>query len=228
MGEAPPEANVKRPAERCPGSGDPDRQCSARCRPDPTPCFRRREGRPGGKCHTRLTVGNEGVKAEDKAEETVAPVNLSVVLDRSGSMQQIASDMIGGFEAFIEEQRRAEGDVRLRLVQFDSEDPFEVLIDGEDLTTATLDARNHVPRGLTPLLDAVGRMIARIDADIAERGELGKPAEDQVVLVITDGLENASNHRERGVGRRRHARHRRPARGHRRRADDGDAVAVDR
>ena len=136
-------------------------------------------------------VGSEGVKAET-AEETVAPVNLSVVLDRSGSMQQIASDMIGGFEAFIEEQRHAEGDVRLSLVQFDSEDPFEVLIDGEDLSTATLDARKYAPRGLTPLLDAVGRMIARVDAGIAERSELGQTQEDQVVLVITDGLENAS------------------------------------
>lgn len=132
------------------------------------------------------------VTAEEPVEGSAAPVSLSVVLDRSGSMQRIASDMMGGLAVFIEEQRNAEGDARISLVQFDSDDPFEVLIDGEDLATARLDARKYAPRSMTPLLDAVGRMIARIDADVAERGELGRPAEDQVVLVITDGLENAS------------------------------------
>jgi len=78
------------------------------------------------------------------------------------------------------------------VVQFDGEDPFEVLIDGEDLQTARLDARKYIPRGVTPLLDAVGRMIARIDASIAERKTLELEAEDQVVLIITDGFENAS------------------------------------
>ncbi len=128
---------------------------------------------------------------EEKVEMK-APVNLSVVLDRSGSMRAIASDMIGGFQAFIEEQRQDEGSARISVVQFDGEDPFEVLIDGEDLQTARLDARKYIPRGVTPLLDAVGRMIARIDASIAERKTLELEAEDQVVLIITDGYENAS------------------------------------
>src|SRR5690606_7385683 len=57
-----------------------------------------------------------------------APVNLSVVLDRSGSMHRIAADMIGGFQQFIDEQKQTEGEVRISLVQFDSDDPFEVLI----------------------------------------------------------------------------------------------------
>jgi len=35
-------------------------------------------------------------------------------------------------------------------------------------------------------------MIARIDAGIARRHELGVEDEDQVVLIVTDGLENAS------------------------------------
>ncbi|MEX1272026.1 MAG: hypothetical protein WEB55_06215, partial [Acidimicrobiia bacterium] len=76
------------------------------------------------------TTQNEGV---DEAVSTVAPVNLSVVLDRSGSMHQIAGDMIGGFQQFIDEQKKTEGEVRISLVQFDSEGPFEVLIDGQDL-----------------------------------------------------------------------------------------------
>ncbi len=128
---------------------------------------------------------------EEKVEMK-APVNLSVVLDRSGSMRAIASDMIGGFQAFIDEQRQEEGSARISVVQFDGEDPFEVLIDGEDLQTARLDARKYIPRSSTPLLDAVGRMIARIDAGVAERKTLELEDEDQVVLIITDGFENAS------------------------------------
>lgn len=124
--------------------------------------------------------------------EVAAPVNLSVLLDRSGSMASIASDMMGGFQTFVEEQRQAAGSARISLVQFDGVDPFEVLIDGEDLRTVRLDARKYMPRGNTPLLDAVGRMIARVDAGIAERTTLGLESEDQVVLIITDGRENAS------------------------------------
>jgi len=137
-------------------------------------------------------MGNEELIVEETGDGANAPVNLSVVLDRSGSMQSIASDMIGGFVAFIDEQRQAEGECRVTLVQFDSEDPFEVLVDGQPLASVRPDARKYVPRGATPLLDAVGRMIARIDAGIAERRELGKPEEDQIVLIVTDGLENAS------------------------------------
>ena len=137
-------------------------------------------------------MGNEELIVEETGDGANAPVNLSVVLDRSGSMQSIASDMIGGFVAFIDEQRQAEGECRVTLVQFDSEDPFEVLVDGEPIASVRPDARKYIPRGLTPLLDAVGRMIARIDAGIAERRELGKSEEDQIVLIITDGLENAS------------------------------------
>jgi hypothetical protein len=35
-------------------------------------------------------------------------------------------------------------------------------------------------------------MIAKVDADRAARSEVGAAEEDQVVLIVTDGLENAS------------------------------------
>lgn len=138
-----------------------------------------------------MEQGAEGV-VEGAATDETAPVNLSVLLDRSGSMSSIASDMIGGFQTFVEEQKQAPGSARISLVQFDGDDPFEVLIDGIDLQAVRLDATKYVPRGVTPLLDATGRMIARVDAGIAERKTLGMEEEDQIVLIITDGLENAS------------------------------------
>ncbi|CAN5876023.1 VWA domain-containing protein [soil metagenome] len=121
------------------------------------------------------------------------PVHISVVLDRSGSMASIADDIVGGFNTFIREQRKEEGEARVTLVQFDSEDPFEVLIAGEDIKEVIdLDPARYVPRGTTPLWDAVGRMIARIDSEILTRADAGEPIEDQLVLIVTDGFENAS------------------------------------
>lgn len=116
------------------------------------------------------------------------PIHVAVVLDRSGSMATIADDMVGGFNTFLAEQRRTPGHCAVTLVQFDGPDPFEVLVDGVPLAEVTdLDRSRYVPRGNTPLLDAVGRMIAQVDARQA-----ADPDEDQIVLVITDGLENAS------------------------------------
>ena len=45
---------------------------------------------------------------------------------------------------------------------------------------------------MTPLLDAVGRMIGRIDNEIAARIKTEDASEDQIVVVVTDGFENAS------------------------------------
>jgi Mg-chelatase subunit ChlD len=124
---------------------------------------------------------------------STTPVHISVVLDRSGSMASIADDVVGGFNSFIAEQRRQEGEARVTLVQFDSGDPFEVLIDGDDIARVPdLDPVRYMPRGNTPLWDAVGRMIARIDNEILIRADAGQPIEDQLMLIVTDGFENAS------------------------------------
>ena len=123
-----------------------------------------------------------------------APIHISVVLDRSGSMATIADDIVGGFNEYLAEQRQVAGRARVTLAQFDSQDPFEVLINGVNLAEVTdLDRSSYRPRGSTPLFDAIGRMIAKIDADCAARSEVGAPEEDQVVLIVTDGLENASH-----------------------------------
>jgi hypothetical protein len=126
-------------------------------------------------------------------EPTAAPVHISVVLDRSGSMASIADDIVGGFNEFLAEQRRTPGTVRVTLAQFDSQGPFDVLVDAVDLREVTdLERSAYQPRASTPLYDAVGRMIGRIDAGIAQRAEFGLGEEDQVVVIVTDGMENAS------------------------------------
>ena len=122
-----------------------------------------------------------------------APVHISVVLDRAGSMDAIADHVVGGFNEYLNGQRQRAGTARVSLVQFDSDDPFEILIDGIDLAEVPdLDRAAYQPRGMTPLFDAVGRMIGRIDNQIAARIKTDDAAEDQIVVVVTDGLENAS------------------------------------
>lgn len=108
-------------------------------------------------------------------------------------MASIADDVVGGFNTYLDEQRREEGQARISLVQFDGQDPFEILIDGEDLASVpNLNPRRYQPRGNTPLLDAVGMMVGRIDSEILARADMGLPIEDQIVVIVTDGYENAS------------------------------------
>lgn len=122
---------------------------------------------------------------------TVVPVDVSILLDRSGSMQGLEGDVVGGINGFLGDQRDGEGDCTVTLAQFDSEAPFEVLASAlpiDQVVDLTVD--QYRPRGATPLLDAIGALL-----DDAER-RLGEgPANgtvDPVVVVFTDGLENAS------------------------------------
>lgn len=115
------------------------------------------------------------------------------LLDRTGSMAPMTDDVVGGFNAFLAEQRADGDDARMTLVQFDSRDPFEVLADAvtidkvRELTTDTF-----VPRGGTPLLDATGQLIAHASARVDKRAKAAKKPESIVVVTFTDGEENAS------------------------------------
>jgi len=119
--------------------------------------------------------------------------HLYVLLDRSGSMQAIADDVIGGFNHLLAEQKADGADARMTLVQFDSQDPEEVIADAVPvLEVVDLDAATFVPRGGTPLLDATGRIIARASAHAAQLAACGSPAEDITIVTVTDGQENQS------------------------------------
>ena len=120
---------------------------------------------------------------------TPASVHVSFLLDRSGSMSAIREDVIGGFNEFLREQQGRPGECRMTLVQFDSQAPFEILADAARVQDVPqLDAGRYRPRSGTPLLDALGSLL-----DHAERRARGRD-EDPVVVVFTDGEENASQH----------------------------------
>jgi Mg-chelatase subunit ChlD len=131
----------------------------------------------------------------DAAGQTAsAPeVHLYVLLDRSGSMASMADDVIGGFNQLLADQQADGADARMTLVQFDTEDAQHVVADAVPVAEMLpLDATTFVPRGGTPLLDATGILLARVAGRVAQRAKAGLPAEQIVIVSITDGHENAS------------------------------------
>jgi hypothetical protein len=113
--------------------------------------------------------------------------HLVFLLDRSGSMQSIKSDVIGGFHAFLTEQRATDGQCAVTLAQFDHE--YEVVYQGIPLDQVPPLALS--PRGRTALLDSMGKLITDTVAEIDALPEDDQPG-TVVVAIMTDGLENAS------------------------------------
>ena len=132
------------------------------------------------------------------ADPETERVKIWFLLDRSGSMQGLTEDVVGGFNQFVADQVLKPGKARLTAVQFDGTDPFEMIVDARrinDVPELTSDV--YQPRGVTPLYDALGHLIKSADRRISYRAEKGRPEEDQLVIVFTDGLENASTKFER-------------------------------
>lgn len=116
--------------------------------------------------------------------------DISVVLDRSGSMQSVRTDTIGGFNAFLKTQKEAPGEALLSLVQFD--DQYEVVYSGKNINDVPeLTEKTFVPRGMTALLDAIGRTINATGARLSELPENERPSR-VIFVILTDGDENAS------------------------------------
>ena len=109
------------------------------------------------------------------------------LLDRSGSMQSIKTDTEGGFAAFVEEQKKAPGECRVTLAQFDNE--YDVVY--ADRPLADVPPLDLQPRGSTALLDAMGRTITDAGTRLAALPEDQRPG-TVIVAIMTDGHENAS------------------------------------
>lgn len=136
---------------------------------------------------------NEDQHDEGQQDRPGPIVHLYVLLDRSGSMASMADDVIGGFNRLLADQQADGPDARITLVQFDTEDPQEVVVDAIPIAEmAPLDAATFVPRGGTPLLDATARLIASATARAATLASVAHRPEEVVFVSITDGHENAS------------------------------------
>ena len=113
--------------------------------------------------------------------------HIAILLDRSGSMSRIASDMEGGLKTFLNEQKLVPGDLTISLTQFDDKyTPIFVRRDVNDVEDIKI-----VPRGSTALIDSAYQMIKDVDENLKSLPEEEKP-EKVLFLIITDGEENAS------------------------------------
>lgn len=113
-----------------------------------------------------------------------------ILLDRTGSMEPIWKEALSSVNAYADGLAALDGgpkvDADITLAAFDSQDGFQfnVLRDSQDATQwkKVTDA-DVTPRGMTPLYDAIGRIVS-----LAESDKPGKA----VIVIMTDGEENSS------------------------------------
>ena len=112
-----------------------------------------------------------------------------LLLDRSGSMRSVAEAVVEGFNDFLSQQQKVEGTMLITLAQFDSLRPLEYILDAQDVRTVQPLQRNQFrPQGRkTKLTDAVAGVIRH-----AERVEREPGLSEVLVVVLSDGAENAS------------------------------------
>ena len=113
-----------------------------------------------------------------------------ILLDRSGSMQSLWVEALSSINAFAKElATKTTGpavDSHVTLAVFDSQErlQFDTLrrkqpaLHWDDVTD-----KDASPRGMTPLLDAMVRIISLAEGDNPDKA---------VIVVMTDGQENAS------------------------------------
>lgn len=123
-----------------------------------------------------------------------APMKLWILHDRSGSMQRARQGVVDGTNAILKEQSSQSGRCRVTIAQFDSDEPLRIAVDARRVERVRMTRLSDFePRGLTPLYDAIADLIGRADRRIADRSRRGRPAEDQTVVIISDGMENHSS-----------------------------------
>lgn len=113
--------------------------------------------------------------------------DITLVVDRSGSMEAIRADAEGGVNTFLTDQAALPGEALVTLVQFDTH--YEFVHRG--VPVEQVPRYQLVPRGGTALLDAVGRAINETGERLSKMSEADRPGL-VVFVVMTDGEENSS------------------------------------
>lgn len=110
-----------------------------------------------------------------------------ILLDRSGSMGAQWTDTIGGLNAYVKGLEGLGGDTNVHIAAFDSgyngDMSYSVVRNTTVAGFEEISPKEIEPRGGTPLLDAMGKLL---DLAFAEKSEKA------YVVVITDGEENMS------------------------------------
>ncbi len=123
---------------------------------------------------------------------TFQQTHIEMVLDRSGSMGSCRKSTIDAVSKYLAEARgddvMKEADFSLTI--FDSQS-IDSIRSGAPINITDLTAEDFVPRGGTPLYDAIGRGIDNLDAKVAKAGKA-------ILVIVTDGEENSSRKHSHG------------------------------
>lgn len=112
------------------------------------------------------------------------------ILDKSGSMNSIKTDAIGGYNAFIDEQKKLEDDTKFSLFLFDSN--YQKVYESVSLSEIkNLDESTYIPSSMTALYDAIGMTIENTVEKINKASDEDKP-ERVLCVILTDGENNKS------------------------------------
>jgi uncharacterized protein YegL len=112
------------------------------------------------------------------------------VIDRSGSMDTVKEDAIGGFNTFLKKQQELPGECTFSMTLFNTE--FDMPIRGTPIKQVLpLDDTKFIPSGMTALRDAVGKTIGEVEERYQKTHPDQRP-EKILIAIITDGHENSS------------------------------------
>lgn len=115
---------------------------------------------------------------------------LVFILDRSGSMANLADDTVGGFNALLNKQKKQDGECLVTTVLFD--DHYSILHDRMRLgDVPPMTERDYSVGGCTALLDALGATVEHI-SDIHKYARPEDVPAHTMFVITTDGMENAS------------------------------------
>ncbi len=128
--------------------------------------------------------------ATARTPETEGSIHSYILLDRTGSMESMWTEALSSVNAYAAGLASLDGgpavDADVTLAVFDAQDglQFDVIRDNVDATNwRNVSDADATPRGTTPLYDAIGRIVSVAETDRPEKA---------VLVIMTDGMENAS------------------------------------
>lgn len=143
-------------------------------------------------CRNCKQYNTKGGNTMENSIEKTKVYNV-IIMDRSGSMWDIQKPAIMGFNEVLGGVKAAKkkfSDTQeqyITLVLFDSASIDNVYWNSDPDTAAILTDETYIPGACTPLYDAMGKTLTRLEKEL--RGDTNHSV---VVTVITDGLENSS------------------------------------
>ena len=115
-------------------------------------------------------------------------MNIYMLIDRSGSMASKWNEAISAVNGYVGELANKKGMKKSKatVAVFDGVNglSFDIIRDGQPIKEWNpITKEDAIPRGMTPLNDAIGKFVGRVEEDKPKKA---------TVAIMTDGYENCS------------------------------------